>query len=176
MTRRAVFLDRDGVLVETAVRGSRAFAPVSLEEFRITENAGPLVERLRQRGLLPIVFTNQPDVGRGIIVPAVLEAMHARLRAAVPVEDIFVCVHDSTAGCECRKPRPGMLRAAAEKWAIDLPRSFVVGDRWQDVDAGRAAGCTTILIERPYSGPAAADAVVTDLKSAVDAVLERLGG
>jgi len=174
--RRAVFLDRDGVLVETLVRNNRAFAPLSLDEFRISSGAGSLVAQLREVGLLPIVFTNQPDVGRGQLSPGTLEEMHAQLRGAVPIEDIFVCVHDGTAGCECRKPKPGMLRAAAEKWAIDLRRSFVVGDRWQDIAAGRAVGCYTVLIERPYSGAAAADARAADLASAVQAVLACAGG
>jgi D-glycero-D-manno-heptose 1,7-bisphosphate phosphatase len=173
--RRAVFLDRDGVLVETLVREQRAFAPVSLDEFRIVAGAGPLVARLRKAGLLPIVFTNQPDVGRGRLSPATLAEMHIRLRGAVPVEDIFVCVHDGVDGCECRKPKPGMLRAAAEKWAIDLRRSFVLGDRWQDIDAGRAVGCYTVLIERPYSGEVNADARAADLAGAVQAVLACAG-
>ncbi len=173
MGRRAVFLDRDGVLVQTLVRDNRAFAPVSLEEFRLEKNAGLYVARLGQANLLPIVFTNQPEVARGIIAAAVLEEMHERLRKAVPVEDIFVCVHDSKDGCECRKPKPGMLHAAAEKWEIDLKRSFVVGDRWSDVEAGRAVGCYTILIERSYSGQARPDERVSDLASAVDLVLAR---
>lgn len=176
MGRRAVFLDRDGVLVETLVRDNRAFAPVSLDEFRLEKDAGLHVGRLAEAGLLPIVVTNQPEVARGLIAPAVLEEMHERLRKAVPVEDIFVCVHDASAACGCRKPKPGMLHAAAEKWGIDLPRSFMVGDRWSDMEAGRAAGCYTVLIERPYSGSARPDAFVTDLVSAVDTVLARLGG
>jgi D-sedoheptulose 7-phosphate isomerase len=127
-------------------------------------------------GLLPIVFTNQPYVGRGRLATSTLEEMHARLRRAVAVEDIFVCPHDSEAGCECRKPKPGLLRAAAEKWALDLTQSFVVGDRWQDIEAGRAVGCYTVLIERPYSGSAAADSRVVDLASAVQIVLTRANG
>ncbi len=174
MSRRAVFLDRDGVLVDALIRGDRAYAPVSLEQFKITEGAGPLVERLRGAGLLPIVFTNQPDVARGMIAPALLQEMHARLREAVAVEDVFVCMHDSAAGCDCRKPKPGMLRAAAAKWGIDLSRSFVIGDRWQDVDAGRAVGCRTVLIGRSYSGPAEPDIMVADLTGAVDAVLRTM--
>jgi len=174
MSRRAVFLDRDGVLVETFVRNNRAFAPVSLDEFRLERNAGLHVERLARAGLLPIVVTNQPEVARGFIVPAVLEAMHERLREAVPVEDIFVCVHDGSDGCWCRKPKPGMLQAAAEKWGIDLARSFMVGDRWSDVEAGQAAGCYTVLIERSYSGAASPCARASDLATAVDAVLARL--
>ena len=170
---RAVFLDRDGVLVETLVRDNRAFAPLSLSEFRITAEASAQVARLREVGLLPIVFTNQPDVGRGRLAHETLDEMHARLRQTVAVEDIFVCVHDSEAGCDCRKPKPGLLRAAAEKWAVDLEQSFVVGDRWQDIDAGRAVGCYTVLIERPYSGNPAADARVADLASAVQVVLGR---
>jgi D-glycero-D-manno-heptose 1,7-bisphosphate phosphatase len=115
-------------------------------------------------------------VARGLLAPAILEEMHERLRKAVPVEEIFVCVHDAADGCGCRKPKPGMLRAAAEKWAIDLARSFMVGDRWSDVEAGRAVGCYTILIERSYSGQTRPDERVSDLAGAVDAVLARLGG
>lgn len=174
MTHRAAFLDRDGVLVETLVRSNRAFAPVSLDEFRLEPDAGLQVTRLARAGLLPIVVTNQPEVARGIISPAVLEEMHERLRRAVPVEDIFVCAHDGPDGCGCRKPKPGMLKAAAEKWGIDLGGSFMVGDRWSDVEAGQAAGCYTVLIERPYSGAASPSARARDLATAVDAVLARL--
>jgi D-glycero-D-manno-heptose 1,7-bisphosphate phosphatase len=173
--KRAVFFDRDGVLVETLVRDGRAYAPLSLDEFRITAGAGELVQRVREAGLLPIVFTNQPDVARGLVTAATLDEMHARLRRAVPVEDIFVCAHAADDGCACRKPKPGMLRAAAAKWSIDLARSFVVGDRSQDVDAGRAVGCCTVLIARPYSGRPGADVQVADLAGAVSAVLDRVG-
>jgi D-glycero-D-manno-heptose 1,7-bisphosphate phosphatase len=174
VSQRAVFLDRDGVLVDTLVRENRAYAPVSLEEFRVSAGAGEAVQRLRGAGLLPIVFTNQPEVGRGLLPPATLARMHERLRAVVPVEDIFVCVHAGDGLCECRKPKPGMLREAAAKWAVDLARSFVVGDRWRDIDAGRAVGSYTILLDRPYSECDAPDARVTDLGAAVDVVLARL--
>jgi D-glycero-D-manno-heptose 1,7-bisphosphate phosphatase len=176
MSRRAAFLDRDGVLVETLVRDNRAFAPVALDEFRLEKDAALHVGRLAEAGLLPIVVTNQPEMARGLIAPAVLEEMHERLRKAVPLEDVFVCVHDAGEGCGCRKPKPGMLHAAAEKWDIDLARSFMVGDRGSDVEAGWAAGCYTVLIERPYSGSARPDARARDLASAVDVVLARLRG
>jgi D-glycero-D-manno-heptose 1,7-bisphosphate phosphatase len=167
----AVFLDRDGVLVETFVRDNRAFAATTLEDFRLVDNAAAEVERLRDAGLVPIVVTNQPDVARGLITPETLAAMHERLAAELPVLDIFVCTHDSSAGCACRKPKPGMLEAAAVKWNIDLPRSFMVGDRTSDVETGRAAGCRTILIERPYSGAAVPDARVDSLADAVGVIL-----
>ncbi|HEY3068088.1 MAG TPA: HAD-IIIA family hydrolase [Methylomirabilota bacterium] len=174
MSRRAVFLDRDGVLVDTIVRDHRAYAPVTLDDFRVSAGAREAVQRLRGAGLLPIVFTNQPEVGRGVIAESTLARMHERLRSTVPVEDIFVCVHADDGLCECRKPKPGMLREAAAKWAVDLGRSFVVGDRWRDIDAGRAVGSYTILLERPYSECGVADARVTDLGAAVDVVLARL--
>ena len=99
------------------------------------------------------MVTNQPEVSRGLIDQAVLAEMHGRLRRAVPVVDILVCIHDSADGCGCRKPKPGMLHAAAEKWGIDLARSFMVGDRWSDIDAGQTAGCYSILIERLTAAP-----------------------
>jgi D-glycero-D-manno-heptose 1,7-bisphosphate phosphatase len=171
---RAAFLDRDGVLVETLVRDGRAHAAVTLEQFRVCPDAGAQVARLRAAGLRPIVFTNQPEVGRGTLSPQTLETMHARLREAVDVDDILVCVHTDGEGCACRKPRPGMLRAAARTWGLDLAASFVVGDRWRDIDAGRAVGCYTVLIERPYSECRFADARVADLAGAIDAVLARI--
>jgi D-glycero-D-manno-heptose 1,7-bisphosphate phosphatase len=175
MTRCAVFLDRDGVLVETFVRGNRAYAPVSLEEFRVVGGAAEQVARLRTAGLLPLVFTNQPEVAGGVVSSATLDRMHVELRAAVPVADIFVCPHQTDDGCGCRKPKPGLLYAAARKWQVDLTASFVVGDRWRDIEAGRAVGCYTILLERPYSRCEAADARVSDLARAVDVILEREG-
>lgn len=173
---RAVFLDRDGVVVETLVRGPKAHAPLSLDDFRLVPTAAEDVRRLRKAGLVPVVFTNQPDVGRGLVPRAVLEEMHARLRAAVDVEDVLVCEHVVDGECECRKPKPGMLRAAAARWDLDLARSFVIGDRWRDIDAGRAVGCWSVLIDRPWSECSTADVTVADLTGAVDAVLDRLRG
>jgi D-glycero-D-manno-heptose 1,7-bisphosphate phosphatase len=173
--RRAVFLDRDGVLIEPIVRDNRAFAPLSFDELRLAAGAGVEVGRLREAGLIPIVFTNQPEVGRGLLATETLTTMHEWLRAAVPVEDIFVCPHDDLDGCDCRKPKPGMLHAASAKWEIDLGASFVVGDRSSDIEAGRAVGCYTILLERPYSGESVADSRVIDLSAAVDLILARTG-
>jgi D-glycero-D-manno-heptose 1,7-bisphosphate phosphatase len=175
MNRRAVFLDRDGVLVETCVRDNRAYAVLSLDEFRLCPEAGPQVARLRAAGLLPIVFTNQPEVARGALHSATLDRMHERLRAGVSIADVFVCPHDAAADCACRKPRPGMLHAAAAKWGLDLGASFVIGDRWRDIEAGRVTGCYTVLLDRPYSDCASADARVVGLADAVDAVLARAG-
>jgi D-glycero-D-manno-heptose 1,7-bisphosphate phosphatase len=176
MIRRAVFLDRDGVLAETLVREGRAFAALTLDEFRLCSDAGPQVARLRAAGLLPIVFTNQPEMARGTLSATTLGRMHERLRAALDVADIFVCPHDDGADCACRKPRPGMLHAAAAKWRINLLASFVVGDRWRDIDAGRAVGCYSVLLDRPYSDCDLADARVATLTEAVDAVLARAEG
>jgi D-glycero-D-manno-heptose 1,7-bisphosphate phosphatase len=172
--RRAVFLDRDGVLVETEVRDGAAYAVTTLAEFRVVPDAAEQVARLRAAGLVCIVFTNQPEVARGTIAPEVLAAMHDVLRAAVPLDDVYVCPHDEGDGCACRKPRPGMLHDAAARWDVSLADSFVIGDRWRDVDAGRAAGCYAVLLEREYSACTTADARVATLHEAVDAVLARL--
>lgn len=172
---RAVFLDRDGVLTETLVRDDRAYAPVTLEDFRLVQGAAAQVARLREAGLRRIVFTNQPELARGTLNLRTLDRMHDILRASVDLDDIIVCPHDPDEGCGCHKPKPGMLHAAAAKWNTDLRRSFVVGDRWRDIEAGRAAGCYTILIERSYSRCETADVRVASLVDAVDVVLARLG-
>jgi D-glycero-D-manno-heptose 1,7-bisphosphate phosphatase len=151
---RAVFLDRDGVLNRPVVREGKPFPPGTLEEFEIYPEAIEACRRLKEAGLLLVVATNQPDVGRGTQRMEVVEAMHERLRAALPVDRIEVCYEAGGPGAapsEMRKPRPGMLRRAARELGIDLGQSFLVGDRWRDIDCGHAAGCVTLFIDRGYA-------------------------
>ncbi|MGH7353307.1 MAG: D-glycero-alpha-D-manno-heptose-1,7-bisphosphate 7-phosphatase [Candidatus Rokuibacteriota bacterium] len=172
--KRAAFLDRDGVLNEPLVREGRAYAPLAVNDFRLVADATTHVARLRGAGLVTIVVTNQPEIARGRLASGTLEEMHRRLRDTLPLDDLYVCAHDPDEGCACHKPRPGMLLAAADKWGLELGRSFLIGDRWRDIEAGRSVGCYTILIERPYSACATADARVGGLPEAVDLVLARL--
>ena len=149
--RRAVFLDRDGVLTRTEIQNGKPYAPKSIEFFYILPEALPATEALHKAGLLLIVVTNQPDVGNGVVSQHVIEEMHKRLRKSLPVDDIRVCYHSQKDNCLCRKPKPGMLLNASKDWNIDLTKSFMVGDRWNDVVAGRSQGCFTIFIDRGYS-------------------------
>ena len=175
--RRAVFLDRDGVLAEAIVRADGfSYAPTRVEDFVLVTAAGVQVQRLRDAGFLTIVFTNQPELANGELRHADLETMHRQLAAAVPLDDIYVCPHNKTERCRCHKPETAMLDDAAARWGIDLATSYVIGDRWRDVDAGRNAGCYSILIERPYSAATWADVRVATLAEAVDAVLRHAQG
>jgi len=168
---RAVFLDRDGVLTRALVRDGKPFAPATLAEMEIEPEAPAALARLKAAGFLLVVVTNQPDVARGTARREEVEAMHAVLRAALPLDACFVCYHDDADGCICRKPLPGLLIQAAAGHAIDLARSFLIGDRWRDIDAGAAAGCRAILIDRSYRERPpehAPDAAVDTLTEAVD--------
>ena len=167
----AVFLDRDGVLNEAVTRDGKPYPPASAAEMQITSDAAPALARLRELGMTLIVVTNQPDVRRGTQSVAAVEAIHERLRQSLPVDDFFTCFHDDGDACGCRKPKPGLILQASARHRLDLSRSFLVGDRWRDIDAGRAAGCRTIWINRGYrervpSPPA--DATVRSLSEAVD--------
>ena len=146
--RPAVFLDRDGVLNESFMGPDGVSRPpTSLDEFVLIAGVSDACQALRGLGFLLIVASNQPDVARGTQRREVVEAIHGRLRETVSLDDIRVCYHDDADDCDCRKPRPGLLLAAARHWGIDLASSFMVGDRWRDVEAGRRAGCTTILVD-----------------------------
>jgi D-glycero-D-manno-heptose 1,7-bisphosphate phosphatase len=168
-----VFLDRDGVIVVPQFRDRRSFAPTRLEDFRIYPEAPPSVERLKQAGFLVVVVTNQPDVERGVITITVLEAMHRQLARDLPLDAIKTCPHGSDRNCDCRKPKPGLLFEAARELGIDLPSSFMVGDRRSDVEAGLAAGCTTVFIDLGYAEPLPdrADFTVGSIAQAVDVIL-----
>ncbi len=170
---RAVFLDRDGVLNHSPVVGGRPYAPASAAEFTLLPGVTDAVARLRAAGYRLIVVTNQPDVARGRQSRAEVDAMHAVLRERLGLTDIRVCFHDDADGCACRKPKAGLLLDAAREHRLDLAASFIVGDRWRDVGAGRNAGCRTIFIDYAYDEPRpeAPDAVVSSLADAAEWIL-----
>jgi D-glycero-D-manno-heptose 1,7-bisphosphate phosphatase len=172
--RKAVFLDRDGVINRSLVIRGKPIAPRHFSEFRLLPGAGRNITILRRRGFRIAVVTNQPDVAKGLIKREELARMNARL-APLGADVVKVCAHAQDEGCACRKPKPGMLRAAARELGVSLRRSYMVGDRWSDVEAGRAAGCYTVKIERGYANerPAQPDAVVGSLGAAVRHILQR---
>jgi len=147
---RAVFLDRDGVLNRALVRNGLPYPPSTLELFEILPGVPEAVHRLHDAGFLLIGATNQPDVARGTQRKEVIEAMNARLLAEMPIEAILVSYEDGD-DAPRRKPNPGLLLEAAQTYGIDLSVSFMVGDRWRDVEAGRRAGCQTVFIDLGYS-------------------------
>ena len=176
--RSAVFLDRDGVLNRPIIRGGFPFPPERIDDFELYPAVTESCAQLKAAGFLLIVVSNQPDVGRGSQSRQAIEAMHERLRAAVPALDaIEVCYHAGARHgepCDCRKPKPGMLLRAAASHDIDLLRSFLVGDRWRDVNCAHAAGCRAVFIDHGYREPLREkpEFIVGDFSEAVAIILE----
>ena len=148
--RRAVFLDRDGVLNAAVIRGGKPYPPASLAALKVMPGVDEALSSLRAAGYLNIVITNQPDVATGKQRMEVVEAMHDRLFRELPLDGVKVCYHTDDQKCGCRKPKPGMLLQAAKEFGIDLARSFLVGDRWRDIAAGQAVGCTCFFVDYGY--------------------------
>lgn len=174
--KRAVFLDRDGVINRPIVRNGKPYPPVRVEEFELLPGVADACARLKASGFLLIVATNQPDVGRGTLARETVEAIHSKMRAALPLDRVEVCYDAGAAHgqpSEFRKPAPGMLLRAARELEIDLARSWMVGDRWRDIDCGAAAGCRTILVNHGYDEELKAlpDFTVRSLMEAADVIL-----
>ena len=171
---RAVFLDRDGVINRPVVREGRPYPPSSIAELVILPDVPEALQRLRDNNFYLVVVTNQPDVARGTQTREVVEAMHALLKAQLPINDFRVCYHDDADNCACRKPKPGMILDAAYEFALDLSRSFLVGDRWRDIEAGRRAGCKTLFIDYQYAetNQSQPDVKVSSLVEAVTWILK----
>jgi D-glycero-D-manno-heptose 1,7-bisphosphate phosphatase len=143
---RAVFLDRDGVINVGVVRDGKPFAPLTLDEFQIAPGVPQALANLKAAGFLLIVVTNQPDISRGLGRRDQVDAIHAHMRQVLPIDDVFVCFHDDKDLCACRKPLPGLIYAAAVRHEVQIARSYMVGDRWRDIGAGKNAGCASILV------------------------------
>jgi len=171
--RRAVFMDRDGVLNRALMRDGQPYSPLGLHEVEIPPGVPEACERLRCDGFLLVVVTNQPEVARGRLTRQSVEEINDFLRRRLRLDNVRVCYHDDADGCDCRKPKPGLLLSAARDLNIDLTRSFLVGDRWKDIEAGRRAGCRTVLIDYGYaeSRPLGMNFETDSLQSAVEWIL-----
>lgn len=144
--KKAVFLDRDGVINKTLIKMGKPRAPYSLEEFAYIEGVMEAIERLKDRGYILVVVTNQPDVARGWVSREQVDLVNNLVINDLKVDALKSCFHTEKDQCECRKPKPGMLLAAASELSIDLRHSYMVGDRLSDIKAGQSAGCISILV------------------------------
>ena len=172
--RRAVFLDRDGVLNRSVVRNGKPYPPASLKDLEILPGVAEALNDLRNGGFLNVVVTNQPDVATGQQTRQMVEKINAFLQERLCIDLVKVCFHADADHCSCRKPKPGMLLEAARELGIDLSSSFLIGDRWRDVGAGQAAGCKNYFIDYRYSekGPDKPYVAVKSLPEAVAHILE----
>jgi D-glycero-D-manno-heptose 1,7-bisphosphate phosphatase len=170
--RRAAFLDRDGVLLQAPVRNGKPYVIHDVAAMDILPGVPEAVAALRGAGYMTVVVTNQPDVLRGVTTRGTVDAMNGRLQAELGLDAVLTCFHDDADDCDCRKPKPGLLFQAREAYGLDLARSFMIGDRWRDVDAGRNAGCRTVFIDHQYNEPRPqADFVCGSLKEAASWIL-----
>ncbi|MFZ4388463.1 MAG: D-glycero-alpha-D-manno-heptose-1,7-bisphosphate 7-phosphatase [Chthoniobacterales bacterium] len=174
--KRAIFLDRDGVINRAYVREGKPYPPSGLAELEILSGVEQALTKLRSAGFLLIVVTNQPDVSRGIVERETVLEINNHLAQRLPLDEFRVCFHDNGDGCGCRKPLPGALLESAKIHDIDLSKSCVVGDRWLDIEAGRRAGCSTIFIDNGYDEkqPESADHRVASLSDAARIILEKM--
>jgi len=169
--KRAVFLDRDGVINRVIMKDGKPYSPRKLSDCRFTDGIKEVLIRLKEDGFLLIVVTNQPDISRGLITWDQLNAIHDLIRNELPVDDIVVCPHDDIDECDCRKPKPGMIVDSARKWGIDIGSSFIIGDTWKDMGAGEKAGCTTILLDASYNQDVKGDYRIQDIPETLKIIM-----
>jgi D-glycero-D-manno-heptose 1,7-bisphosphate phosphatase len=149
--KRAVFLDRDGVINIAFKLKGVPVPPRSINDLQILDGVKEAIKLLNARNFMVVVVTNQPDVARGIVTQESVETINLHLRNELLIKHFYTCFHDDQQGCDCRKPKPGLLQKAAQDLGIDLHRSYIVGDRWRDIAAGQAAGCECYFIDYEYS-------------------------
>jgi D-glycero-D-manno-heptose 1,7-bisphosphate phosphatase len=170
--RPAIFLEQNGVLASVPVANNQQVQPLTIEQFQINTDAIVPLRRLKAAGFVLIATTNQPGLSRGHLLRRELDRMHGLLRQSFGLDDVLVCPHDVTDGCPCRKPKPGLFTEANFKWHLDLDRSFVISDKWQDAEAARAVGCTSVLVQSPWIGRSHHDVVVPSVALAMEKVLQ----
>lgn len=168
-----MFLDRDGVLIRAFVRDDVPRPAASLDELELLPGVAEALASLRAAGFLLICVTNQPDIARGTVTAAEVDLLNDRVRELLGLDDVLTCPHDDVDDCDCRKPRPGLLLRAAARFDVDLTASVMVGDRWRDIEAGRAAGCRTVFVRHGYAErqPEDPDLVTGGLQAAVSWIL-----
>lgn len=148
MSAKAIFLDSDGVLNTAIIKEGKPVAPTSVAELVIPAEVKPALESLKAAGYLLICVTNKPDIERGWMTRETLDAIYNKMRSELPLDDVFFCYSENS---DCYKPKPGLLLEASKQYNIDLTQSYMIGDRWRDIEAGQNAPCKTIWIDRHYA-------------------------
>ena len=149
--KRAIFVDRDGILNAAVVRNGLPHPPASLTELRFLPGVRERLKELKELDMVVVCVTNQPDVARRTVSRAAVDEINERVCTEMPLDDLLVCFHDDVDNCACRKPRAGLLLRAASQFGIDLGSSYMIGDRWKDIACGAVAGCTTVFVDYGYS-------------------------
>ena len=149
--KKSVFLDRDGVINKAYIKDGLPQSPNSLNELKILPGVRESIIKLKKLNFICLMVTNQPDVSRKKIDKNSVIQMNNFLKNEIALDDIFVCYHDDSDNCNCRKPKPGLLLQAGKKWDVDLKKSFMIGDRWRDIQAGEKVGCKTIFLDYKYN-------------------------
>ena len=153
MTNKAFFLDRDGIINYPIFRGisPKPIAPWTIEEFNLIPGLGNILTELKKNGFYIFVVTNQPDISKGIIDIELINKMNKIILDKYPINEILFCPHTDDDNCLCRKPKPGMILSLIKKYKINVKNSYILGDNFKDIEAGKAAGLKTILLNRFYN-------------------------
>lgn len=175
--KRAIFLDRDGVINEVLFRGrnnDKPIAPWKMDEFKLVPGIKKPLESLSQLGFLLFIVTNQPDIAKGLVNLNTVNKMNRIIMSKFPIKEIKVCPHIDSDNCNCRKPKPGMILELSRKWKIDTEQSFLIGDNWRDMKVGKRAGCKTILLDRFYNQKIKADYKIDNLEESINIIRSNL--
>lgn len=174
MKSKAVILDRDGVINEVFLQNGNPIPPRSLDELRIILGVSEAIHLLKSHGFIVLCLTNQPDVSRGTMTREGVEEINKHLEEELQIQEIFVCFHDDRDRCECRKPKPGGIEYFLAKYNLGRSSTYMIGDRWKDIEAGRAAGVNTVYIARDYAEKAPKDYTFSapDLLTAAGQIVE----
>jgi D-glycero-D-manno-heptose 1,7-bisphosphate phosphatase len=174
MTRPAVFLDRDGVISRPTLRARKPYPPRSLAELEILPDVPVALQALKAAGYCLVVVTNQPDIARGVVTRAVVDDINSWLTSVLPLDAVLTCAHDDADRCQCRKPMPGLITQAARELQLECTASYMIGDRWRDIEAGSRAGCKTFFIDYGYDerAPQSYDFRVSSLLEAARIILQ----
>jgi D-glycero-D-manno-heptose 1,7-bisphosphate phosphatase len=176
--RVGAFLDRDGVLNQSVLIDGKPHPPSTPSEIVILDGVVQAIRILKKNNFVPVVVTNQPDVARGLTSQDQVNAINEIIGKYTNLEYFFTCFHDDVDLCTCRKPLPGLILSAAIELDLDLRNSFLVGDRWRDIEAGQAAGCQSFFIDHSYPErqPKSSFTRVTSLLEAVQIVTGEKNG
>ncbi len=150
---KAFFFDRDGIINKSAIKNNKPFSPRYPKDLVLNYELSNFIKKLKEKNYLIIIVTNQPDIKNGKLTNYSLKVINSKIQKYFLVDDIYVCTHGKNDNCMCRKPKPGMLKKAGKKWNIEFEKSYMIGDRWKDIEAGASMNCRTIYIDYNYDEP-----------------------